>query len=151
MTSRRRARTAGAVGFAACLMILAGACSNDDKPSADASSTSTEPSTSSTSSSGDDIGAGGAADTAVTVDVTEFSFTPRATEVSVGEAITFGNVGAARHTVTPDVPEGTSEPWKSVTVSPSETFVVTLNRPGEYAYFCSIHPDRMHGTITVTE
>jgi plastocyanin len=127
--------------------LVVGACSSDDDSASDteeeSSTTTTADETTSTTPSGGPVNA------AVTVDTNEFSFTPASVTVAVGDAVTWENTGSAQHTVTPDVEAGAPEPWVSQRIAPEETFVVTLSEPGTYAYFCSIHPDRMLGTVTV--
>ncbi len=147
--TRRTTRRAALVALVAMAPLALGACSSDD----DADSSADDESTSTTAAASDETtsttSGGSPVNAAVTVDTNEFSFTPAAVTVTVGEAVTWENTGSARHTVTPDVEPGTPEPWVSQRIAPEETFVVTLSAPGTYAYFCSIHPDRMLGTVTV--
>ena len=149
-STRRTTRRAALVALVAMAPLALGACSSDDDADSSAGDESTTTTTAAASDETTSTTSGGSpVNAAVTVDTNEFSFTPAAVTVAVGEAVTWKNTGSARHTVTPDVEAGTPEPWVSQRIAPEETFVVTLSAPGTYAYFCSIHPDRMLGTVTV--
>ena len=66
-------------------------------------------------------------------------------EAGVGQPVVFGNSDATPHTVTsfePDV-------FDSGTFGSGGAFTLTFDQPGQYDYFCSLHPS-MTGTITVT-
>jgi plastocyanin len=115
--------------------LLLGACSSDKKVD-----TASESSTTSSST---------AVNSGPTVDVTEFAFTPSAEVVSANETITWRNDGDSKHTITPEPLADGTMPFTSTQIEPGETFVQSFNTPGTYAYFCSIHPDRMSGTVTV--
>ena len=39
---------------------------------------------------------------------------------------------------------------KSAPVQPDQTSVLSFDKPGTYAYICSIHPSQMKGEIVVT-
>jgi plastocyanin len=135
----------GLASMVALAPLLLGAC-GDSESSDEAEPATTAESTTSTTS------AGGAVNAAATIGVTEFAFTPEQLEVAPGEAVTFQNDGSSRHTITPGLrTAGSADPWVSTTIRQGETFVVTMSEPGEYAYYCSIHPDRMEGTITISE
>lgn len=136
MSTRRRIAALTALVCTAPLLL--GACSSSDDKAATESSDS-----SSTSSV--------AVNTGPTVEVTEFAFTPSAENVTVGETLTWKNDGTANHTVTPEKAADGTAPFDSTQLEPGESFVQTFNTPGSYAYFCSIHPDRMSGTIVVAQ
>jgi len=131
-----RQRIAALTALVCVAPLLLGACSSDDTTATEASDAS------STSSSV-------AVNTGPTVEVTEFAFTPSAENVTVGETLTWKNDGTANHTVTPEKAADGSAPFDSTQLEPGESFVQTFSAPGSYAYFCSIHPDRMSGTIVV--
>ncbi|MCX7619805.1 MAG: cupredoxin domain-containing protein [Acidimicrobiales bacterium] len=84
-----------------------------------------------------------------TVIISEFRFEPNPVEAKVGQAVAWKNEGSARHTVTHDVPDE-QRLFKSDPIAPDDQFVVTFSQPGTYTYICSVHPDRMRGTINVT-
>jgi plastocyanin len=126
--------------------LLAGACSSDDGDddvSAGQSSSSSSSTTSTTSATG------GPVNTGPTVEVTEFAFTPSLETVGIGQTVTWTNAGDSPHTVTPRPDAGVAKPFDSTQIEPGETFVQTFSAPGSYANFCSIHPDRMSGSVTV--
>ena len=135
MTTRRR--LAGLAAGDVRGPLLLGACSSDDD------TTATEAADSSSTSSSAAVNMG------PTVEVTEFAYSPSAEDVTAGETLTWKNEGTANHTVTPEKAADGSSPFDSTQLEPGETFVQTFNTPGTYAYFCSIHPDRMSGTIVV--
>jgi plastocyanin len=69
--------------------------------------------------------------------------------VGVNNTIVWTNQDATSHTVySSSVPEG-AQPFQSPILSQGDTFKVTLNATGTYAYYCSIHPSTMRGTIRV--
>jgi plastocyanin len=133
----RSHRIVATAAFALCAPLLFGACSSDKK--AEPTTTSEQTTTSSAA----------AVNTGPTVDVVEFAFTPGDETVKVGDTVTWKNDGDSNHTVTPRTLADGSVPWASQQIEPGQTFVQTFSTPGTYAYFCSIHPDRMSGTVTV--
>jgi plastocyanin len=112
-----------------------GACSDD-------SSTETADESSTTSSAA-------VVNTGPTVEVEGLSFAPSVENVAVGETVTWSNTGDSRHTVTPEPLADGTDPWESTPLDPGQTFVQTFNTAGTYQYFCSIHPDRMTGSVVV--
>jgi plastocyanin len=137
MTRGHRIAVVAALTLGAALVL--GACSSDKKVDTAASNSS-----STASSAPVNVNSG------PTVDVVEFSFTPGDEAVKVGDTVTWKNNGNSKHTVTPKPLADGSVPWVSSQIEPTETFVQTFSEPGTYSYFCSIHPDRMAGTVTVT-
>ena len=135
MTRGHRIAAVALLALSAPLVL--GACSDDnDTATADSSTTTTETNV--------------VVNTGPTVEVDEFSFTPSAETAKLGETVTWRNVGNSPHTVTAEeLPDG-SQPFASPSVAPDTTFVQTFTAAGSYAYFCSIHPDRMSGTLTVS-
>ena len=71
-------------------------------------------------------------------------------EVEAGQPLFFNNVDAVPHTVTagsfedPDL-----DRFDSGLLDPGQNFELTLDEPGTYSLFCSLHPD-MAATVTVT-
>lgn len=115
-----------------------GACSSDSKETATADTSTTTTEVSVVSNQGP------------TVEADEFAFTPSAETVALGETVTWKNIGNSTHTVTAEkLPDG-SQPFASDPIAPETTFIQTFTIAGSYAYFCSIHPDRMSGTLTVS-
>jgi plastocyanin len=88
-----------------------------------------------------------AAQSAVGADVrlVNFTFDPGTLTVPAGTTVAWTNDDSAVHTVTAD--DGS---FDSGRLDPGETFSVTFDTPGEFAYHCGFHP-RMQGTIVVTE
>jgi plastocyanin len=90
----------------------------------------------------------------------QLAFDPKEIEVSVGETVTWKNVGKVAHTVTADkskasdpslvsVPAGTKE-WDSGFVNEGQSFSRRFDKPGAYRYICIPHEGaRMVGTVVV--
>jgi plastocyanin len=136
--TRRMIAASAVVGVSLALTL--GACSKKDEGAKAPESSTT---TTAASSGGTTVNQG------PTVEITEFRFDPVPVEVKVGQVITWKNDGSARHTVTQDVPDEQRK-FKSDTLAPGDKFVFTFTEPGTYTYICSVHPDRMRGTINVT-
>jgi len=82
-------------------------------------------------------------------DETNSCFVPFNVSVSAGEEITWSNDDSAAHTVTSGTPtDGPDGIFDSGLFMAGGTFSVTLDEPGEYSYFCMVHP-WMTGNITV--
>lgn len=77
-----------------------------------------------------------------------FSVVEKTIRVKKGTTVTWTNQDNAKHDVTP-VTE-TDEFKTSELFGKGETYSVTFNTVGNYAYYCSPHP-YMKGTIEVTE
>lgn len=78
------------------------------------------------------------------VHIEGFAYKPGTIEVVDGTKVVWRNDDPAQHTVTAD---GGS--FKSDPLDGGKTFSFTFHAPGEYAYFCAIHPT-MKGTVRVT-
>ncbi|MTV14450.1 MULTISPECIES: cupredoxin family copper-binding protein [Bradyrhizobium] len=81
-----------------------------------------------------------AEDTAVHID--NFSFTPPQLDVKVGTTVTWTNRDDIPHTVV------CAGKFRSKTMDTDGTFSFTFTEPGEYKYFCSLHP-HMTGSVKV--
>ena len=77
------------------------------------------------------------------VKIDNFSFGPTAITVSVGTTVTWINRDDIPHTVV-----STEKVFKSKVLDTDEKFSYTFTKPGEYPYFCSIHP-KMTGKVIV--
>lgn len=77
------------------------------------------------------------------VKIDNFSFGPMAITVSVGTTVTWINRDDIPHTVV-----STDKVFKSKVLDTDEKFSFTFTKPGEYPYFCSIHP-KMTGKVVV--
>lgn len=92
-----------------------------------------------------DGGGGAASPGAGRVAIVDFAFDPSTVAVAVGDTITWTNKDTAAHTVTSDG----DGPLDSGTLREGATYEATFERPGRYAYICSIHPT-MKGTVEVS-
>ena len=79
------------------------------------------------------------------VTISNFTFAPTAITVRAGQDVTWVNEDDAPHTVVGTEP---GSPLKSPALDTGDKYAVTLQQPGTYKYFCSIHP-RMTGQIVV--
>lgn len=69
------------------------------------------------------------------------------TELAVGETVTFANSDAFAQTVSSKSSQEFE--FESGEFAGGETFDLTFDEAGEFAYFCKIHPT-MKGTVTAT-
>jgi plastocyanin len=78
------------------------------------------------------------------VKIDNFSFGPAALTIPVGTTVTWTNRDDIPHTVvSPD------KVFKSKVLDTDDKFSYTFTKPGEFPYFCSIHP-KMTGKVVVT-
>ena len=77
------------------------------------------------------------------VRIDNFNFTPLTLVIAPGTTVTWTNADDTPHTV-----RETDGKFKSAALDTDDTFSQTFTAPGEYEYFCSIHP-RMVGKIVV--
>jgi len=94
-----------------------------------------------TLSAGDTVVQAGAQAAAIQID--NFHYTPPSLVVTPGTTVTWTNADDSPHTVREK--EGK---FKSAALDTDDTFSQTFAAPGEYEYFCSIHP-YMTGKIVV--
>jgi plastocyanin len=78
---------------------------------------------------------------AVVID--NFVFSPERLTVKAGTTVTWTNHDDIPHTVA-----AKDRRFKSKAMDTDESFSFTFSTPGEYPYFCSLHP-HMTGTIVV--
>ena len=77
-------------------------------------------------------------------------YTPNTVNIKAGETLTFDNIDANFHTITSGTQEsGPDGTFDSGLLSAGEKFTFTLDTPGTYQYYCTIHPN-MIGTIIVS-
>jgi plastocyanin len=81
--------------------------------------------------------------TTVAVAIDNFAFTPARLTVKAGTTVTWTNRDDIPHTVA-----ASNKAFKSKVMDTDETFSFTFSTPGEFSYFCSLHP-HMTGTIVV--
>jgi len=77
------------------------------------------------------------------VKIDNFSFGPAALTVAAGTTVTWINRDDIPHTVVSD-----DKVFKSKVLDTDEKFSFTFSKPGNYPYFCSIHP-KMTGKVVV--
>ena len=77
------------------------------------------------------------------VRIDNFNFTPPTLVVAPGVTVTWTNADDSPHTV-----RERDGKFKSAALDTDDTFSQTFTTPGEYEYFCSIHP-RMVGKVVV--
>ena len=156
-----RLRALGVVGL---LAVSAAACTSDDPDSSDTTTDDTSM-TEDTTMTDDTAMAEGADDTATTEDtamaddtdaasassgpqavaIVDFEYDPDPVEVAVGDTITWTNEDSFAHTVTSD---DDNSDFDSGNMAEGETFEMSFDEPGEYAYICTIHT-QMKATIVV--
>ncbi len=86
-----------------------------------------------------------AAPVAGDVEMVDFAFGPATLTVPMGSTVTWGNNGAAPHTVT-----DRAGAFDSGIVDAGGTYRRTFTDPGTFNYFCTLHP-QMTGTLVVTD
>jgi plastocyanin len=77
------------------------------------------------------------------VKIDNFSFAPGTMTVPVGTTVTWTNRDDIPHTAV-----STEGVFKSKVMDTDEKFSFTFSKPGNYPYFCSIHP-KMTGKLVV--
>ena len=84
-----------------------------------------------------------AAPPAAAVQIDNFTFEAPTLTVRPGTTVTWTNQDDIPHTVVAN-----DKSFKSRVLDSDERFAFTFTRPGEYAYFCSLHP-HMVGKVIV--
>lgn len=123
------------IATVAAITVLLAACGGGDDPTV--TSTSTAPDATTTTE-----GEPSSGEALITIEDFRFG---GATVVAAGASLTVMNNDNVTHTWTSD--DGV---FNSSGISPGDSFETVISEPGEYSFFCSIHPT-MTGTITVTE
>lgn len=77
------------------------------------------------------------------VAIIAMKFTPKTLQIAAGDAVTFLNQDNAPHTAT--AKDGSFDTGR---LAPGQDASITFDAPGEYSYFCRIHPG-MKARITV--
>jgi plastocyanin len=80
--------------------------------------------------------------------ITDFAFSP-GLQIAVGQPLVFNNVDSVPHTVS----AGTLEHpelgvFDSGVLTPGSNFEIAFDQPGQYSFFCTLHPD-MVATVDV--
>ena len=81
--------------------------------------------------------------TATEVNIDNFAFAPQRLTVKAGTTVTWTNEDDIPHTVT-----SSKKVFRSKALDTNDKFSFTFTTPGEYEYFCSLHP-HMTGAIVV--
>jgi plastocyanin len=85
-----------------------------------------------------------AAEGAITID--NFTFAPATLTIPVGTKITWINNDDIPHVV---ISSERPPLFRSSVMDTEESYTMTFDKPGHYAYFCALHP-HMQGTVVVT-
>ncbi|PXA83446.1 amicyanin [Nostoc sp. 3335mG] len=72
-----------------------------------------------------------------------FAFSPQVLVVTPGTTVTWTNADEDPHTVTAN-----DKSFHSAAMDEDDKYSFTFTKPGEYAYFCSLHP-HMTGKVIV--
>lgn len=80
----------------------------------------------------------------VAVHISNFTFGPKVATVKAGQTVTWTNDDDIPHTVV-----ATDKSFRSKVLDTGQSFSFTFTKPGQVAYFCSLHP-MMTGKVTVT-
>jgi len=80
----------------------------------------------------------------VAVHISNFTFGPKMVTVKVGQTVTWTNDDDIPHTVV-----ATDKSFRSKVLDTGQSFSFTFTKPGQVAYFCSLHP-MMTGKVAVT-
>jgi plastocyanin len=78
-----------------------------------------------------------------TVSIKMFAFTPQVLTVAPGTTVTWTNADEDPHTVTAN-----DKSFHSAALDTDDKYSFTFTKPGDYAYFCSLHP-HMTGKVVV--
>lgn len=81
----------------------------------------------------------------VKIDIKEFMFGPKDLTVAVGTKVTWVNDDQIPHTVAE-----THKAFRSGALDTNDSFSWVFNTPGEFEYFCALHP-QMIGKIVVSQ
>jgi plastocyanin len=116
-----------------------------DNKTTTTTSGNTKPSTTPTSAAatGGTAAGGGKAATKASVDIKDFKYGPDVVTVKSGAKVTWKNSDSAQHTATAD-----NKAFDTGTLQPGDSKVVTLSKPGTFAYTCLFHPF-MKGRVVV--
>ncbi|HEY8794675.1 MAG TPA: cupredoxin domain-containing protein [Gemmatimonadaceae bacterium] len=90
-------------------------------------------------------GGGGAAAKRGAISISNFAFTPKRIEIAKGERVTWTNDDDVPHRIQ----SANSAFVPSAVLDTRASYDVALAKPGEYQYFCSLHP-MMTGSIVVS-
>jgi plastocyanin len=81
----------------------------------------------------------------VKIDIKEFMFGPKDLTIAAGTKVTWVNDDQIPHTVVE-----THKVFRSGALDTNDSFSYVFNTPGEFEYFCALHP-QMIGKIIVSD
>ena len=90
------------------------------------------------------VAAGAAASSGLEVKIDNFAFTPGATTVKPGTQVTWIN----RDDIIRNTVDSAQGKFKSAALDTNDKFQFRFTEPGEYSYFCRMHP-KMTGSVIV--
>lgn len=123
------------------------ACGDDDDSDAtgtDGGATTTETESTAPEPSGNKPAPSGDAGRSAKVEIVEFTYQPDPVTIEEGGKVTWINRDSAPHTASAD----DEQAFDTGTLEEGKLKSETFKKPGEYHYYCEIHPD-MHGTVEV--
>ena len=85
------------------------------------------------------------AETAPSVHIDNFTFTPQEITITRGTTLTWVNDDDIPHAIA-----ATNKAFRSKAMDTEQEFSFTFTEPGTYEYFCSLHP-HMQGKVIVKE
>ncbi|MDQ2902837.1 MAG: cupredoxin family copper-binding protein [Chloroflexota bacterium] len=144
-----------AIGLLVALAACGSTTDTGSAPTATANSSASTPAATQGNGNGGKYGNGGVTPTVATgstptaatgsntVGVSNFTFSPGALTVHVGDKVTWTNNDSVAHTVTSD-----NGKFDSNTLAPGTSFSFKFTKAGTYDYHCNIHSS-MHGSIIV--
>jgi plastocyanin len=146
-------RTVSRSAACAALLVVSGAACASGGDGTDAGADAPRTSTTDNASPMADAPGRG---TAITIKL--IAFTPADVQLTAGGTVTWRQDDVATHTVTSGRVEqsggtATAEPdgrFDSGNISKGQTFEFSFPEPGQYPFFCAIHPATMSGLVTVT-
>jgi plastocyanin len=80
----------------------------------------------------------------IAVHISNFTFGPKMVTAKVGQTVIWTNDDDIPHTVV-----ATDKSFRSKVLDTGQSFSFTFTKPGQIAYFCSLHP-MMTGKVAVT-
>jgi plastocyanin len=92
---------------------------------------------------------GGPPAPAVRADIEDFLYKPDPLQIKAGTTITWVNLDQVIHTVTHGTSPYPGGAFNSGVLNKDESWSYTFTAPGDFPYFCLVHPD-MVGTVKVT-
>jgi plastocyanin len=102
-----------------------------------------QPATARAASASSNPGSSAPASAAVEIGIDNFSFNPATLTISPGTKVTWINHDDVPHTAT-----SSAKVFASPALDTGGHFSFTFEHPGEYAYFCAVHP-HMTGKVIV--